>query len=62
MLSNNSKSVSEIEFIDANKWLPEKDPLNIEELSKITEEIYYYPGRNVDIIKMMRERYSNKFK
>jgi hypothetical protein len=62
MLSNNSKSVSEIEFIDANNWLPEKDPLNIEELSKITEEIYYYPGRNVDIIKMMRERYPNKFK
>jgi hypothetical protein len=62
MLSNNSKSVSEIEFIDANNWLPEKDPLNIEELSKITEEIYYYPGRNVDIIKMMRERYPDKFK
>jgi hypothetical protein len=49
MLSNNSKSVSEIEFIDANNWLPEKDPLNIEELSKITEEIYY-PGRSVKII------------
>ena len=55
-----SKSVLESEFIDANKWLPEKNPLDIGELSRITDEIYYYPSRNVDIIKMMRERYSRK--
>ena len=58
----NSKSISESEFIDANKRLPENNPMDMEELSKITDEIYYYPGRNVDIIKLMRERYPNKFK
>ena len=58
----NSKSISESEFIDANKRLPESNPMDMEELSKITDEIYYYPGRNVDIIKLMRERYPNKFK
>jgi hypothetical protein len=34
----------------------------MEELAKITDEIYNYPGRNVNIIKMMREVYPNKFK
>lgn len=58
----NSKSISESEFIAANKRLPENNPMDMEELSKITDEIYYYPGRNVDIIKLMRERYPNKFK
>ena len=58
----NSKSISESEFIAANKRLPENNPMDMEELSKITDEIYYFPGRNVDIIKLMRERYPNKFK
>jgi DNA repair ATPase RecN len=58
----NSKSILESEFIDANKRLPENKPMDMEELSKITDEIYYHPGRNVDIIKLMRERYPNKFK
>lgn len=58
----NSKSILESEFIDANKRLPENNPLDMGELSKITDEIYYYPGRNIDIIKIMRERYPNKFK
>jgi hypothetical protein len=58
----NSKSILESEFIDANKRLPENNPLGMEELSKITDEIYNYPGRNVNIIKMMREAYPNKFK
>jgi len=58
----NSKSISESEFIDANKRLPENNPMDMKELSKITDEIYYYPGRNVDIIKLMRERYPNKLK
>jgi len=58
----NSKSILESEFIDANKRLPENNPMDMEELSKITDEIYYHPGRNVDIIKLMRERYPNKFK
>ena len=57
-----SKSILESEFIDANKRLPENNPLGVEELSKITDEIYNYPGRNVNIIKMMREAYPNKFK
>ena len=58
----NSKSILESEFIDANKRLPENNPMDMEELAKITDEIYYYPARNVDIIKLMRERYPNKFK
>ena len=58
----NSKSILGSEFIDANKRLPENNPLGMEELSKITDEIYYLPSRNVDIIKVMRERYPNKFK
>ena len=58
----NSKSIPESEFIDANKRLPENNPLDMEELSKITDEIYNYPSRNVNIIKMMREAYPNKFK
>ena len=46
------KNIPEIEFIKANKILP-KDAaaLTIEELQKITNEIYYNPSRNVDIIK-----------
>jgi hypothetical protein len=58
----NSKSILESEFIDANKTLSENNPLEMDELSKITDEIYYYPGSNVNIIKMMREAYPNKFK
>jgi hypothetical protein len=58
----NSKSILESEFIDANKRLPENNQLDKEELSKITDEIYNYPGSNVNIIKMMREAYPNKFK
>ena len=58
----NSKSIPGSEFIDANKRLPENNPLGMEELSKITDEIYYLPSRNVDIIKVMRERYPNTFK
>jgi hypothetical protein len=58
----NSKSILESEFIDANKRLPENNPLDMEELSKITEEIYHHPSRNIEIIKMMRERHPNKFK
>ncbi len=54
------KYVLESEFIDANKKLPINNPLDIGELTKITDEIYYNPSRYVDIIKMMRERYSRK--
>ncbi len=60
LASHNSKSILESEFINANKKLPTNNPPDMKELSKITDEIYYYPGRNVDIIKMMRERYPNK--
>lgn len=54
------KYVLESEFTETNKWLPENKPLDIEELSRITDEIYYYLSRNVDIIKMVRERYPRK--
>ena len=54
MASNNSKSALEREFIDVHKWLPKNNPLDMAELSKIIDEIYYYPGRNVNMIKMIR--------
>ena len=57
---NSSKSVLESEFINVNKKLPANNPLDITELSKITDEIFYHPNRNVEIIKLMRERYPKK--
>ena len=55
-LEENSRTVSEIEFDKANKKLPIDHPLEIKELIKITDEIFYNPSRNVDIIKYMRKR------
>ncbi|MDQ6724408.1 MAG: hypothetical protein M3Z01_09130, partial [Thermoproteota archaeon] len=54
------KYVLESEFIDANKWLPENNPLDIAELSRIIDEIYYKPSQHVDIIKLMRDRHPGK--
>jgi uncharacterized coiled-coil DUF342 family protein len=39
-----SRSVSEKEFDEANKKLPEGRPLDIKELVIITDEIYFYPS------------------
>ncbi|MER5174737.1 MAG: hypothetical protein ABJB76_11955 [Candidatus Nitrosocosmicus sp.] len=52
-----SKVVSESEFIEMNKKLPVNNPLNIKELTKITEEIFYHPSRYVEIIKLIRDHY-----
>ena len=57
---NSSKSVLESELINANKKLPTSNPLDITELSKITDEIFYHPNRNIEIIKMMRENFIRK--
>ncbi len=57
---NSSKSVLESEFTNVNKKLPTNNPLDITELSKITDEIFYHPNRNIEIIKMMREHFINK--
>ncbi len=54
-----SRSVSEKEFDDANKKLPEGRPLDIKELARITDEIYFHPGRNEQIIRLMRQRFAN---
>ncbi len=54
-----SRSVLEKEFDEANKKLPEGKPLDIKELSRIVDEIYFHPGRNVQIIKLMRQRFAN---
>jgi hypothetical protein len=51
------KTVQEKEIIEVNKKLPSTNPIGIKELSKIADEIFSYPSRNVDIIKVMRERY-----
>jgi len=55
-LEKNSRLVRETELEEANKKLPIDCPLEMEELVKITDEIYYNPSRNVDIIKFMRKR------
>jgi hypothetical protein len=55
-LEENSRAVSEMEFDKVNKKLPVDHPLEMEELNAITDEIFYYPDRNVDIIKLMRKR------
>jgi predicted RNase H-like nuclease (RuvC/YqgF family) len=55
-LEKNSMGVSETEFEEVNKKLPIDRPLEMEELVAITDEIYYYPSRNVDIIRLMRKR------
>jgi hypothetical protein len=55
-LEENSRLVSETEFDEANKKLPIDRPLEMEELVKITDEIFYNPSRNVDIIRLMRKR------
>jgi hypothetical protein len=49
----------EKEFDEANKKLPEGKPLDIKEVSRIVDEIYFHPGRNVQIIKLMRQRLAN---
>ncbi|MEJ7640632.1 MAG: hypothetical protein WKF36_00390 [Candidatus Nitrosocosmicus sp.] len=54
-----SRSVLEKEFDEANKKLPEGRPLDIKELVRITDEIYFHPSRNVQIIKLVRQRFAN---
>ena len=54
-----SRSVSEKEFDEANKKLPEGKPLDIKELSRIDDEIYFHPSRNTQIIRSMRQRFAN---
>ena len=56
-LKKNSRAVLETEFDEANKKLPIDRPLEMEELVKITDEIFYNPSRNVDIIRYMRKRF-----
>ncbi|HEY0579515.1 MAG TPA: hypothetical protein VGC75_02300, partial [Candidatus Nitrosocosmicus sp.] len=54
------KTVQEKEIIEVNKKLPSNSSIGIKELSKIADEFFSYPSRNVDIIKVMRERYLRK--
>lgn len=53
------RSVSEKEFDEANKKLPEGKPLDIKELSRIADEIYFHPSRNTQIVRSMRQRFAN---
>ena len=54
-----SRSVSEKEFDEANKKLPEDKPLDIKELIRIADEIYFHPSRNTQTIRSMRQRFAN---
>jgi hypothetical protein len=49
------KTIQEKEIIEVNKKLSSTNPIGIKELSKITDEIFSHPGRNMDVIKLMRE-------
>ena len=55
-LEKNSRAVLETELDEANKKLPIDRPLEMDELVEITDEIFYNPSRNVDVIKYMRKR------
>jgi hypothetical protein len=55
-----NKTVQEKEIIEVNKKLLLNNPLTIKELSKITDEFFSHPSKNIDIIKLMRERYLRK--
>jgi chromosome segregation ATPase len=61
-LEKNSRLVSETELDEANKKLPIDRPLEMEELVKITDEIFYNPSRNVDVITYMRKRFGTNSK
>jgi hypothetical protein len=50
------KTIQEKEVIEVNKKLPSTNPIGIKELSKIADEIFSHPSRNIDVIKLMRER------
>jgi hypothetical protein len=54
------KYVLESEVVKANQGLPKDRPIEPKELSRITDEIFYHPGRNTDIIKLMRQRFQKK--
>jgi hypothetical protein len=54
-----SNSVLEKELEKANEEIekfPDEDPIDIQELAKIKDEIYQHPSRNTDIIREMRCR------
>jgi hypothetical protein len=53
-----SRSVPEKEFDDANKKLPEDRPIDIKELIRIADVIYFYPSRNVQTIRSIRQRFA----
>ena len=57
-MNNYSKSISEMEIDKANELLSKEEdtPLDMEELSRLFDEIYKNPSRNIDIIKLFRER------
>lgn len=57
-MNDYSKSISEMEFDKANELLSKEEdaPLDMEELSRLSDEIYNNPSRNIDIIKLLRER------
>jgi hypothetical protein len=61
-LEKNSRAVLETELDEANKKLPIDRPLEMEELVKITDEIFYNPSRNVDVITYMRKRFGTNSK
>ncbi len=50
------KTIQEKEIIEVNKKLSSTNPIGIKELSKITDEIFSHPSRNIDVIKLMHER------
>ena len=54
------KYILQSKIIKANQGLPKDKPIEPKELSSITDEIFCHPGRNTDIIKLMRQRFARK--
>ena len=61
-MEKHSTAVLEKEFEEVNKHLPEDEPLDIEELARLTDEVYFQPSRNANIIELMRQCHPNKSK
>lgn len=59
-MNNYSKSISEKEFDKLHELMSEDEYFDIKELSALSDEIYRYPSRNIDIIKLLRQRQQSR--
>ncbi len=60
LLKDYDRCVSEKEFDNINQKLSKDNPLDIQELSKIVDEIYKNPSRYIDIVISIRQQLFKK--